>query len=553
MKRILPLFILLIGAALLLGIAAKTSLNRTEVAHFGAAAYFGQTGKTDLFHVNPLIGKAVVGLSILFCRPNYDWKAYSPRPQDRSEWQVGADFVAANPPEKVWWMYFLGRLAGIPVIFLGGWFGFRFASEMYGYASGLIFTILWSFSPLLLGWGATICPDMMAASLGVVAVYWFRRWLQSPTWKHVAVAGICIGLLPLSKITWIVAFGLFPLIWLLAKNRPSWKQAVVATLIALYVLNMGYLFDGSFRPLKDYTFISQTLRGEGVNRFDDSIIGKIPVPLPAEFVLGIDTQKRDFEKGLESYLFGKYSEHGWWYYYLVVLVLRESFGSLLLFGLALGLTLFRKEYRSAWNDEILVLLPFFTMFVVVSAQTGFSIHPRYLLPALPFFYLFLSRTGKVFSTGSRVLKLAVALCLVATVGSSMAAYPCSMSYFNEIVPVRKRSEILLGSNIDWGQSAWFLRDYLHQHPEIEDIRIEYPCPEEIERIGIKTVDKPPTEPREGWFALGVNDVYAASGQYAWFKCVEPSAIVGGSIYIYHLSPDDADRIRAELKTKSTFP
>ncbi len=344
-RTIVPILILLTGSLLTGGIAVQTSLNRTEVAHLGAAAYFWQTGQSDLFHVNPPLGRAVTGLPILLCKPSYDWSSYSPRPQDRSEWSVGTAFIHANPPEKIRLMYVLGRLACVPVILLGGWFGFRLASDMFGYASGIVFAVLWSFSPLFLGWGATLCPDMIAAALGVTAVHFFRRWFRSPTWKNVIVAGICIGLLPLAKLTWVIAFGLFPLLWLLSTNRPPLKQLLVVLLLALYTLNMGYLFDGSFRPLKDYTFLSESLRGEGTNRFADSLLGYVPVPFPKEFVQGIDTQKRDFEKGLESYLFGQHAERGWWYYYFVVLALKEPLGTLLLFGLAVWLVLRKKEYR----------------------------------------------------------------------------------------------------------------------------------------------------------------------------------------------------------------
>jgi hypothetical protein len=287
-----------------------TSLNRTEVAHLGASAYFWQTGKTDLFNVNPPLGRMISGFPIWLCSPKYDWKSYSPRPQDRSEWSVGASFIAANAPENVRLFYFLGRCACIPFILLGALFGSRLASELYGNTAGLIFATLWTFSPLFLGWGATLCPDMIAASLGMVAVYFFRRWIIVPTWKNVIIAGICIGLLPLAKITWVIAFGLFPLLWILSKNRPPSKQCLIVILLALYTLNMGYGFDGSFRLLKNYQFISDSLRGEGTNCFKNSIFGYIPVPFPGEFLQGIDTQKRDFEKGLESYLFGKYQNRG---------------------------------------------------------------------------------------------------------------------------------------------------------------------------------------------------------------------------------------------------
>ena len=136
------------------------------------------------------------------------------------------------------------------------------------------FLTLWCFSPLLLAWGATICPDAVAAALGLVAVYTFRRWLRKPNWTRAAIAGVCLGLLPLTKLTWIIAFGLWPVIWCLwtvptyltsANNRclprPPVRQLATILFLGLYMLNMGYLFDGTFRPLGKYVFISQSLSG----------------------------------------------------------------------------------------------------------------------------------------------------------------------------------------------------------------------------------------------------------------------------------------------------
>ncbi len=177
----------------------------------------------------------------------------------RCEWFLGRDFVLANSSGKVREFVFLSRLACIPLILIGGYFGMCFASQAYGEWPGITFATLWTFSPLFLGWGATLCPDMVATSLGIIAFYFFRRWLSLPTWKNVAIAGLFIGLLPLAKITWSIAFGLFPFLWLLSKNRPPMKQMAVVLLVALYMLNMGYLFDGSFRLLKDYTFYKRII------------------------------------------------------------------------------------------------------------------------------------------------------------------------------------------------------------------------------------------------------------------------------------------------------
>jgi hypothetical protein len=138
-------------ASLLAYLSYSTSPNRTEAGHVGAAMYLWHTGKFDVFHVNPPLTRAFAGMPVaLFCNPTYDWKPYSPRPQDRSEWGLGSAFIAANELDNLRLYIFLMRLACIPLVLLGGYFGYRFASELYGQWSDVTFLILWTFSPLML-------------------------------------------------------------------------------------------------------------------------------------------------------------------------------------------------------------------------------------------------------------------------------------------------------------------------------------------------------------------------------------------------------------------
>jgi hypothetical protein len=229
--------------------------------------------------------------------------------------------------------------------------------------------------------------------------------------------------------------------------------------------------------------------------------------------------------------------------------LKEPLGTLLLFCFATGL-IFRKNYRGQWNDEIFIILPMIVFLLLLCSQDGFSIHPRYLLPFLPFFYLFISRVGKGFVLKQHSIRIITSACLLWIVGSSLWYYPCSMAYFNEIIPVQKRPEILLGSNIDWGQNAYFLKSYLEKHPEVSPVKIVYSCPEDISRLGIKTEGEPPYQPEPGWYALGVNDIYASSGDYAWLKKFNPNKIIAYSIYVYHITQDDIDSIKPVLPNNS---
>jgi len=564
-----PAILLLVIQTLMLAVLSwQTSLNRTETGHLGASIYFYKTGRFDVFHVNPPLTRAIVGLPILLSSPEYNWKSYSPRPQDRSEWSIGTAFINANSPAKVRWITFLTRCSLIPIILLGSWFGYKFASELYGRTAGIIFLTLWTFSPLVLAWGATICPDVCAASLGIIGVYTFWHWLKTPTWKSAFTAGICLGLLPLTKMTWIIAFPLWVLIWLVWVipyyikcntniTLPGFKQLATILLIGVYMINMGYLFDGTFRQLKDYKFISHSLTGREINeksfavvtgnRFENSWLGYVPIPLPGEFVQGIDTQKLDFERGIESYLRGEYSQHGWWYYYTYTLLVKEPLGTLCLGVLAIFATIFLTQFNAGWRDEMVILIPGLAFFIFVSSQTGFSLHPRYIIPALPFAYIWASKLGKSFTQKRYVLSTATTVLLIWMVSSSLYYFPHSMSYFNEQVGGPKNGpKHLLGSNVDWGQNSYFLKNWYNLHPDARPIKIAYSSTESLDRLGIKDNQPPPREPESGWFALGVNEIYSSSKQYEYFKQFEPVDFIGYSIYIYHVTLDEANRVRREM-------
>ncbi|MGO9107938.1 MAG: hypothetical protein ACLP9L_01785 [Thermoguttaceae bacterium] len=667
------------SVALLLGIQALligwtgwgACPNNIEVGHMGAAVYFWHTLRFDVFNVNPPLTRIICGLPVVLCQPKDDWEFYSPRPQDRCEWAVGRAFIVANGPEKVRWYFALSRWSLIPLLLIGGYFGYRLSSEIYGNSAGFVFLALWCFSPLLLAWGATICPDAAAASLGLIGIHTLRQWLYKPNWARAAIGGVCLGLLPLAKTTWLIAFAIWPVIWCLwtvsiyltkAGKRslplPPFRQLVTILLLSLYTLNMGYLFDGTFRPLGNYVFISQLLNGPEVpkdphapfimNRFARTWLGGIPLPLPADFVQGIDTQRHDFEQGEPSYLRGEWSDHGWWYYYLYVSVVKMPLGTWCLAALAVGVTVAdvwkRRPSPSAslpqlderrlsppvpppemgvgrcraprsplvpfsrgggrfcsasWRDEMIVWLPCLALFVLVSSQTGFSSHSRYILPALPFLLVGISRVGRALMLQKRLVASLTALSLAYMILSSMIVYPHSLSYFNELAAIlptstnlpdpkfgvesketsnifsaikcaltagpRNGARHLLGSNIESGQDLFCLEDWFESHPEARPIKIAYGGIYPLDRTKVKSAGLPPMGPDweqiadkldpatfgplPGWYALSVNEIYGQSRKYRYFLHFQPAAMAGYSLYIYHITLDEANRVRRELGLK----
>jgi hypothetical protein len=280
------------------------------------------------------------------------------------------------------------------------------------------------------------------------------------------------------------------------------------------------------------------------------------------------------------------------------------------------------------------------IFIFVSSQTGFSVHSRYIIPALPFFFIWISKVGRVFEPSQHfeeakansdtsglhsqplshnrvrgvvswlrgrrqpVMAIFVVLALIWSVGSSLSIYPHSLSYFNELAailptpadesyptPIKTHEENqgllsrivsvitagprnaprhLLDSNIDWGQDLFYLKDWLDTHSDVTLAGLAVwgsypatltgipqtpmPLPGPIEkqpvsavtnnRVANQTADD--LGPKPGWYALSVNYIYDRDRQYRYFLNFEPVAMAGYSIYIYHITLDDANRVRREL-------
>jgi hypothetical protein len=531
----------------------------------------------------------------------------------------------------------LARWACIPFGLLGAYVCLRWARELYGHLAGLLALTLWCFSPNVIAHAQLITPDAGATAMGVAAAYCLWRWLKAPTWGRAVVAGLVLGLAELTKTTWIVLFGLWPLLWIVWKltepkaeggrgkgtaegnaecrkqkaevtwGRGAWQMGLIL-LLGLYVLNLGYGFEGSFQKLGDYGFVSQTLGGptedgpigyalQGRNAFEGTWLAYLPVPLPKNYLMGIDLQKWDFESKMWSYLCGEWRLGGWWYYYLYALGVKVPLGTWLLVLLAAGVSLSRggrcrpaaaarsplapggavatevatpnpsplapnpsprtsgpssltpkpSGYSAGWRDELVLLAPAAVVLTLVSSQTGFNHHLRYVLPIFPFVFIWASKVARAVDLKRWKIASLAAVALLWSVGSSLWVYPHSLSYFNELVGGPTGGHYHLGnSNIDWGQDLLYLKRWLDEHPEARPLCLAFDCWYDPRIAGIEST-WPPTEPEPGWHAVSVNQIHSRSGEYEYFLHFEPVGMAGYSIYIYHITLDEANRVRRKLE------
>ncbi len=96
-----------------------------------------------------------------------------------------------------------------------------------------------------------------------------------------------------------------------------------------------------------------------------------------------------------------------------------------------------------------------------------------------------------------------------------------------------------------GQDLLYLKRWLDEHPEAKPLHLTFNGVYDASIAGIEYT-LPPTEPQPGWHAVSVNKIRSRTKQYEYFLKFEPVAMAGYSIYIYHITPDEANRVRKEL-------
>lgn len=558
--------------------------NWDEAAHLVAGLAHWQSGTFDLYRVNPPLVRLIAAGPVALRAPNIP--SIPVNSAVRYEFEIGHQFIRSNGKASLWY-FTIARWFCIPFSLLGAYVSYRWARELYGTLSGLFAVCLWCFSPSMIAHGQMITPDVACSSMALTSTYLFWLWLKRSTQRRAIAAGIALGMAQLTKTTLLILLPLWLSFWLVSRFSAQWRrrgvgrarelpQLAMMALLALLLVNAGYGFEGSFQRLGEFTFVSRALGGAPApgtpinaprQRFADSMFAEIPVPFPKNYISGIDLQKFDFERKKWSYLRGEWRLGGWWYYYLYALGIKTPVGTLGLAALALFLSIARHGYSADEVTEAILLGSASTFVLLVSAATGFNHHLRYVLPAAGFAFVWMSKVARSIGERSPRYFAVAASLLLCSVVSSLSIYPHSLSYFNEFVGGPANGHKYLGgsvydSNIDWGQDLLYLQHWLCGHPDAKPLRIAFNGPCDPQLIGVEPVVAPPDGPnyvdssRErpaqtigplpGWFAVSVNAIRSRTKEYDYFLRFKPVATAGFSIYIYHISTEEADLVRKDL-------
>jgi hypothetical protein len=216
-------------------------------------------------------------------------------------------------------------------------------------------------------------------------------------------------------------------------------------------------------------------------------------------------------------------------------------------------------------DHFFLLLPPAAILSFLSSQTSFTVYFRYALPCFPFLVIWASGAAGKLALRSKKRALVAAAALSWSVMSSLWVYPHSGSYFNELAGGPKEGHYyLVDTNIDAGQDLFYLKGWLDRHPEASELPASCFTSLELRHFGMRSPSPPPGpregvepihprgdeargEPLPGWYAVSAHNLRREGHPYSYFLRFRPVAMAGYSIYIYHLTREDVNCVRADLK------
>ena len=562
-----------------------------EWGHLPSGLYHWQFADYRPYCVNPPLVRSLVAIPVWCLGGGFAQHIPSEYLGYRSEWRLAELYFAQF---GLWTHVYMAvaRLVVAAIACFGTWTIYLIGKLFYSRSAGLVASLLWATSPMVLTFGANIVSDIPLTVALLWAMLAFLKWNQDHTYRSAMLMGLASSIAIGCKLTGIfapIAITCILLVRLLrqlirilsvssdsdseagtatkgayatpliqkpkgflrtcpntwAKVKLAWMlQISIAVVTAIAALNILCNFDRSFQTLGSFSFYSHTLRGDTIdrnstNRFHGTSLENVRVPLPAVFLEGMDIQKHDFESKMTSYFFGDRRDHGWYEYYVVGIFLKEPVTIWAIF--LIGISVLKDKLFRFNQLEICLALPSVLLLIFVSSQTGFNHHVRYVLPVFPIIYLF---AGKVCDLLSKRRAITTAL-LCAYCLSSASNVPRSYAYFSEIVGGPKNGwKYLDNSNLDWGQDLMTAMIWSYRKEPKTPTNILYSIPmANFEGIIAGVTDGRPllAKNTDGEFvptAAGDWLVFAQTltePEGTWFRNQKPDRFISSTIRLYKVS------------------
>lgn len=477
-----------------------------------------------------------------------------PPPHTINDWGMGYRFMRDHPTTYQE-LFIPPRCMVILTAALLGAIVLQWATELYGWAAGLVALFLFSFSPNILAHAHLVTLDVSGALGWTAVAYLTWRLLDSPSASRASLLGLALGLAPVLKLSGLTIPILVSFLLLVRFSRErdeSWRRWIglllLAGFVALVVVNGLYRGEGMGARIGDLGLHSRKMVALS------TAAPWLRLPLPTPLLKSLDVLFVGDQPAEPAYfLHGSWSLVGWRYYHLVAFLLKTPVPLLAGGFFAFAAWAFG---RSPGRRDYCVFLPIVFLFAANALLNPLNIGVRHVLPVYPLLAIAVSPWFAAplerLATGARTRRdlvgAAAGLLLLGWfLYGSVAVAPRYLQYFNELAGgPEKGHRWLVDSNVDWGQDLIRLREYMAKRhldsvhlayfgrvdPRVYDIRFT-PLVEGRSH-GIAVVSASLLMGRPYWIWRRPGELaWSHNGAFTWLQRFTPAARIG-SMFVFEL-------------------
>lgn len=539
--------VLLVCFGLLATSAVSKSATFDEDAYIGKGTAIWMAGNYTLEIAHPPLGAMLSTLPLLTepeLAPPTDHQCWP----DGTARSCGRELLFYRSDTQR--VLFLARLPSLFLTLILAALVYRWTTDLFGRRAGMVALALCAFDPNILAHGRLVTLDLVTTLVIFLNGYLFWRFWSHPDRTRLVPLGLALGIAGATHF----ATGLLVPIFVVISLARTWKALETSEIAGLssssrwqrwavtlgLLLVVGAVAGLAIWAIHGFSF-GPVSRWQGVR-----------LPAPAFFnELAFRLQEKSGAPN--SFLLGRHYTGGWWPYFIVAWFVKTPWATILLTILGI-IALVLQEGEQDPPKLFLLAVP--GVYFLAASFSDFNRGYRYILPVLPFMFVLGGRAARLMWSNLCGWRLWPRIVLAVLLGWLMTAnlfiHPHYLAYFNELVGPSHGYQVLVDSNLDWGQDLPALERYVAEQ-DLDSIYLswfgesrpgQYDIPHRFipskpdELSDIYTRVYHPEYPPPGSYAISATNLqgllFDDKDLFAYFLKRQPTSQLGYSVMTYEV-------------------
>jgi hypothetical protein len=506
----------------------------------GYAAWTETVQRWDFIH--PSLGRRWVSLPLLLLQPDIPDGV-------TNQGELAHQFVFHNKvsPETIF--CWTRPMTLVPMLWLA-WGVFLWSRQLFGARAGILSLLCIVLDPNMSAHSQLATNDIIMAATFFWATYLFWRLSLTHSFLLTIGAGVVTGLALTTKYSALVLLPALLILLIISHLKGNRRQQVPVILLALGLAAVFVFLEEGMELISLAEFTNEQLGLRAGALIDDwPVWATVRLPY-MRYLYGVWTLFNSYAGGRPVFLLGELLSVGTPLYFPAVFLFKTSLSvlGLLIWRAATSLRSSARRGNTIQgkrqHDALFLILPPLS-YVSVAMVGRLNLGYRHLLPMFPFLYVAIGQLGQVL--GGRRGRLVMGGLLIGLALENLLTFPHYLAFFNLAVGGPSAGHrYLVDSNLDWGQELISLAEFQSAHQtgpvylgyfgsaDPAAYGVEYHC-----LPGLGYIECPESDlPANGWVAVSATCLQGLCTEepdfYATLRGREPSAVLGYSMFLYHL-------------------